>query len=484
MVMKVCVLQPSYAKSQMLRDYAQHDPPRDLSGLAPEWTFEHVFLDKDSVYRRLKELKKEGFDVFVNLCEGHLEWDVPSVDVVQALESLDVPFTGPPSRLYEPRKDMLKLIARYASARAPRFVLARTMDEVERAIQRLRFPLFVKPNEGGDSFGVDEDNLCRDGESLRRKGADMLQRFEAVLIDEFLEGREFSVLVASDPVNPKVPLAFRPVEFRFPEGRQFKSFALKNTEFHPECNVSVDDPALEQALVDAARRIFVNHGGVGYCRMDFRLDREGVPNIIDANFTCSVFYPEGFYGTADYILQRDGFGASQFLHHIVAEGIARYEAAHPVYRIRNDGVSGLGIEAVRSIARGEIVFQGEERAQSIVTKRWVEQHWDATDRKVFAEYAYPLDDEVFILWSSNPRDWAPQNHCCDPNTGYDGLNVVALRDIAEGEELTLDYATFCNETAASFPCQCGASNCRGVVQGVPGNSVLLRESQRRRCSGK
>ena len=280
-----------------------------------------------------------------------------------------------------------------------------------------------------------------------------------------------------------MPVAYKPVEFRFPEGTSFKSFALKNMQFHPECNVPVDDKALEQELIDVARRIFVNHGGVGYSRMDFRLDNEGVPNVIDANFTCSVFYPDGFYGTADYILQRDGTGSANFLKHIVAEGIARYKASHPVYHIRNDGVSGLGIEAVRAIAKGEIIFKGEERAQSIVTQRWVEQNWNATDKKAFAEYAYPLDDEVFILWSSEPRDWAPQNHCCDANTGYVGLNVIALRDIAEGEELSLDYATFCNETAASFQCQCGASNCRGIVKGTAGNSVFLREKERRACDG-
>ena len=148
----------------------EHDPPRDLSQLVPEWNFEHVFLDKDSVYRRLKELKKDRFDIFVNLCEGHLEWDVPSIDVIHALESLDLPFTGPSSKLYEPRKDMLKLISRYAGVRAPRFVLARTDADVERAIKRLRFPIFVKPNEGGDSFGVDEDNLCHDAGSVASQG--------------------------------------------------------------------------------------------------------------------------------------------------------------------------------------------------------------------------------------------------------------------------------------------------------------------------
>ena len=48
--MNVCVLQPSYEKSELLKEYATHDPQRDLSGLIPEWTFTHVFLHKATVY--------------------------------------------------------------------------------------------------------------------------------------------------------------------------------------------------------------------------------------------------------------------------------------------------------------------------------------------------------------------------------------------------------------------------------------------------
>ena len=80
--MKVCVLQPSYAKSELLKEYATHDPPRDLSALIPEWSFTNLFLDKATVYAQLSHAKKEGYDIFVNLCEGHLDWDVPSNDVI------------------------------------------------------------------------------------------------------------------------------------------------------------------------------------------------------------------------------------------------------------------------------------------------------------------------------------------------------------------------------------------------------------------
>lgn len=473
--MKVCVLQPSYAKSELLKDYAEHDPPRDLSALVPEWQFTHVFLDKGTVYRDLKRLKGEAFDIFVNLCEGHLEWDVPSIDVIHALEALQLPYTGPTAELYEPRKAALKIVARYAGVATPQFAKVTNLDELRAASARLPYPLFLKPNEGGDSFGIDKDSLVLDAPALLAKGEKLLRQFDEILIEAFVGGREFSVLVAADELTPKKPRAFVPIEFIFPEGESFKTYALKNTQFHPERNLALADDILGERLKEAARAIFLGFGGKGYCRLDFRLNENNVPQVLDANFTCSVFYPDGYFGTADYILARDGFGAANFLKLIVADGLARHRARQKAYRLRDNGLAGLGIEAARALNAGDIVFAGEERAQRLATKRHVMTRWDQADQKVFAQYAYPLSDEVFLLWSENWNDWAPQNHSCAPNTAYDGLNVVALRAIAEGEELTLDYARFCNELAEGFQCACGAENCRGFVEGTLGNSVDRRE---------
>jgi len=64
------------------------------------------------------------------------------------------------------------------------------------------------------------------------------------------------------------------------------------------------------------------------------------------------------------------------------------------------------------------------------------------------------------------------NHSCDPNCGVrvnatvEGFDFVALRPIAEGEEITFDYAMR-NYAIEHFParCLCGAGNCRGTVTG-------------------
>ena len=107
--LKICVLQPDYSTSDV--DYKNYDPARDLSHLMPEAQFDHVLLNKLSTYKQLKELKKKNYDVFVNLCEGYLEWNIPSIDVIYFMELLNLPFTGPTSLLYDPPKDLMKYVA-------------------------------------------------------------------------------------------------------------------------------------------------------------------------------------------------------------------------------------------------------------------------------------------------------------------------------------------------------------------------------------
>ncbi len=70
--MKVCVLKPDYSTTGV--DYKNYDPPRHLSNLLPAHEVHHVFLNKLKTYKQLKDLSKEGFDIFINLCEGYLEW--------------------------------------------------------------------------------------------------------------------------------------------------------------------------------------------------------------------------------------------------------------------------------------------------------------------------------------------------------------------------------------------------------------------------
>ncbi len=472
--MRICVLQPDYSTSDV--DYKNYDPARDLSHLMPEAQFDHVLLNKLTTYKQLRELSKKKYDIFVNLCEGYLDWSVPSVDVIYTMEQLNLPFTGPSSLLYDPPKELMKYVAYCAGINTPAFALIDSMDDLARECAHLKYPLFVKPHKAGDSLGIDQGSLVRTREELMTKCASIIEEYGPLLVEEYIEGREFTVMLVANAKDRKSCTVFKPVEYIFPEGFKFKTYALKTSELHPEANIPCNDPGLEKKLKDAALKIFQGFGGVGYARLDFRVNSKKEIFFLEVNFTCSVFYKDGYEGSADYILKCDGIDQAGFLQKIIAEGIARHKRKQKLYVMKGNSISGYGIYATRNISPKEIIFKLEESAQRIVTRKHVDNNWNKDEKEVFRKYAYPLSGEVFLLWDDNPSNWAPQNHSCDPNTYYTGLNVVALRPIAKGEELTLNYASFLDEHMEPFACHCGAVNCSKWITGIPGNSVTVRES--------
>ncbi len=71
----------------------------------------------------------------------------------------------------------------------------------------------------------------------------------------------------------------------------------------------------------------------------------------------------------------------------------------------------------------------------------------------------------FDYWSRQLMPMHMTNHSCDPNASFNASGMlVALRDIASGEEITYDYVAHPIPASPwSFECLCGASNCRDWV---------------------
>jgi hypothetical protein len=64
------------------------------------------------------------------------------------------------------------------------------------------------------------------------------------------------------------------------------------------------------------------------------------------------------------------------------------------------------------------------------------------------------------------------NHSCDPNAEVawsgDVATLVAIRNIATGEEITFDYGTVIPpRDDFTFSCNCGAVKCRKIIRADP-----------------
>lgn len=73
------------------------------------------------------------------------------------------------------------------------------------------------------------------------------------------------------------------------------------------------------------------------------------------------------------------------------------------------------------------------------------------------------------------------NHSCDPNLGirdneFGAFDFIALRAIADREELTWDYATSEYHSIAVPECHCGTAVCRRTI---PGYKYLTRTQRSR-----
>jgi hypothetical protein len=60
------------------------------------------------------------------------------------------------------------------------------------------------------------------------------------------------------------------------------------------------------------------------------------------------------------------------------------------------------------------------------------------------------------------------NHSCEPNTFFDTQKgeIIALKEIAENEEITFFYPATEWSMAQAFQCFCNTPNCLGTIQGA------------------
>ncbi len=462
--MKICILSYIY-EDEHGSALAQDDLPYEPSFYLDGHDVETVHLAKTTATSRVVSLAGKGYDVFLNLCDGTWDGHQPGIEVVLALERMGLPFTGATSTFYEPSREAMKRVCNAWDVLTPRGLEIRCTPDIDVAERTLKFPLIVKHPNSYSSIGLTPDSRVETSAALRAQVKHMTETYGGALVEEFIEGREFTVLVTENPDEPNGPITYTPIEFQFPEGETFKHYDLKWVDHQGMRASPVMDPALDEELREASRRLFVGLGGTGYGRCDLRLDNDGRLYMLEINPNCAVFYPPEDPGSADFILLNDPAGHIGFVDQIIRAALARREHDHQSWMIRATEKGDYATWASTVIAEGECIQRYEEHSHILVTRKHVEHLWDERMSDWFARYAWPLTDDIWVMWSDKPDEWRPINHSCDPNAWLEGLDLVARRTIEVGEEITMDYATLYNERMPEFTCTCGASNCRGIIRG-------------------
>lgn len=295
------------------------------------WDAEMQWIVKANAPQQIAALAQKNYDVFVNLCDGCVGDDAAGIEVVHALERHNLPFTGAASDFYDPSRDAMKRACERAGVPTPGYVFISDVRALERSAAHLTFPLIVKHPNGHSSVGLFRESRVENQEQLQTQVQRMITAYGGALIEEFIEGREFDVLVVENANDSSDLFAYLPVEFIFPPNECFKHFDLKWVNFSSMNSMPCNDPALAARLQDMSKELFVALNGSGYARCDIRMNTRGELFMLEINANCGIFYPPGQEGSADFILMQHPEGHRGFIDRIIRAGLARHQRKNRLY---------------------------------------------------------------------------------------------------------------------------------------------------------
>jgi D-alanine-D-alanine ligase len=171
-------------------------------------------------------------------------------------------------------------VAAYAGIRVARSVLLMKDQYVnaDEIVNGLRFPVFVKPNNGGSSIGMSKVDDSSDG--LQAAIAKAFKEDQQVLVEEFITGREFTIGV----FRYKGEIVTLP----FTEIKTKKAFFDYEAKYTPgltdEITPAQVDESIAASIRATARKVYQVFNCRGVVRIDFIYnDEQQVPFMLEIN---------------------------------------------------------------------------------------------------------------------------------------------------------------------------------------------------------
>jgi D-alanine-D-alanine ligase len=188
-------------------------------------------------------------------------------------------FSGPVTLGISLNKAFAKQIIRDAGVNTPPFKVVSKASDLEQV--NLIYPLFVKPISEGTGKGIDSRSIIHNAEELAEVCLQLIERFnQAVLVEEYLPGREFTVGVLGTGKEAYVPGAMEIVYKQ--SGDSIYSYDTK--ENYEE---EVEYVAVEGAMLDECKAVALGAWQALNCfdggRVDVKVDRHGKLSFIEVN---------------------------------------------------------------------------------------------------------------------------------------------------------------------------------------------------------
>jgi D-alanine-D-alanine ligase len=243
--------------------------------------------------RRMPAHLREGhFDFAFNIAEGHGRRCREAI-AAAVCELLELPYSGSDPLTLAATLD--KWVARRLVSPevpvAPAVLLAR--DEDACALDRLRYPVIVKPNDEGSSKGIRDNSVADDRAAALDLAHWLHKRYRCpVLVEEFLSGPEVTVgilgngesaevlglmeIAAADAAAEAAEEKDTPFVYSIDVKRDWRQRVVYHVP--PRLHSATIDMVKQQALT--AYRLL---GCRDFARMDFRLDCGGRACFLECN---------------------------------------------------------------------------------------------------------------------------------------------------------------------------------------------------------
>ena len=229
----------------------------------------------DLTPERLFGLKNEGFDRVFNVLHGTGGED----GTVQAvLDLVGLPYTGSGVLASALAMDKLrtKRIWKSEGLPTPEWLVLRSNEDALAAGTQLGFPYFVKPAAEGSSVGISKVKFATSAVSAYRKAAGEYEdRPRVVLAEREIRGGEYTCAILDGQALPTIRIE--------PDGEFYDynaKYISNDTRYHCPSGLPATLEAEIQAL---SLRAFELLGASGWGRVDFLLDEQQRPWLLEAN---------------------------------------------------------------------------------------------------------------------------------------------------------------------------------------------------------
>lgn len=233
----------------------------------------------------LSTLGKIDASAIFNLFEGFAGSPETEVDIACGALSLNIPVTGNPPEALMLGLDKVASKKTFLSKGIPTPGF-QVFDSPSAEELTLRFPVIAKPSRDDASHGIYAENVLHSRLLLERVLAKLLESSGApVLVEEFIDGREFNATVIGGEVLPVSEISYSlpegmPRVLTFESKWNPESLYYQQTKVICPAQVSFKQ---EAEIKELASRAYKACGCHGYARVDIRQDECGNLYVLEVN---------------------------------------------------------------------------------------------------------------------------------------------------------------------------------------------------------